>query len=71
VTFRFPGSTTPEGKHDGILVMRSDGKILRRLVGDLSTGYSIAGTAKSEFIDGRVLGAFCVRRNWTIVEKVG
>lgn len=56
----------------GILVLRSDRKVLRRYTGDLKTGYTIMGTLKAEVpLDGRALANMCVRRGWTITKKEG
>lgn len=63
---------TTEGGATGILVLRSDRKVLRRWTGDLKSGYSIMGTLKADtFLDGRALAAIAVRRNWTITKKEG
>jgi len=59
---------TMERGHTGILLLRSDGKLLERCTGDLSTAYRVVGTAKDKatlVAKGRgMLERFAHRRNY-------
>jgi len=58
------------GVHTGILVLRSDGRVLRRYTGDLSTGYVILGKVKAGVpLDGGVLRRYAAARNLTITKE--
>jgi len=64
---------TTERGHTGILLLRSDGKLLERCTGDLSTSYRVVGTAKNKstlFDVGRdMLERFAVRRNYNVTKE--
>lgn len=55
----------------GILVLRSDRKVLRRFTGDTKTGYTILGTVRAERELGiQVLRNICEKkRGWTITKE--
>jgi len=56
-------------EHKGILVLRSDRQILRRFIGDSSSGYTLVGRIKPELaLDVDVLRRFAQRRNYNVAD---
>lgn len=61
--------TTDNGT-TGILVLRSDRKVLKRTTGEFGSGYSIMGTlAKEATANIDTLRRICAKHNWTITKE--
>lgn len=62
---------TTEAGHTGLLVLRSDGKVLRRWTGEAGTGYNIVASVQRAPKGGHEddpLGAYCKQMGYTVTK---